>query len=223
VYDKNPDGSITEPPRITLSREYATRKMSGQVAGVTDMTSTRVRRNNMRHSAANDKAIAAFENCSYIKPILDKSTTNCTRCCAVICEDCEIRCVDCIDKRKRKNQFLFAGGWSVTEEQENEHFAQQEAEQAKAEAAAEQVKEISDKLREQMADTTADEKDQHAALKDTLKIMGAHQWHETTCKRGKDVKCACVFGRARNMRNELEAKIKLTNAGGICWVSPNTQ
>jgi len=29
VYDKNPDGSITEPPRITLSREYATRKMSG--------------------------------------------------------------------------------------------------------------------------------------------------------------------------------------------------
>ena len=112
-------------------------------------------------------------------------------------------------------------------EQENEHFAQQEAEQAKAEAAAEQVKEISDKLREQMADTTADEKDQHAALKDTLKIMGAHQWHETTCKRGKDVKGACVFGRARNMRNELEAKIKLTNAGGICWVSPtglpNTQ
>ena len=103
----------------------------------------------------------------------------------------------------------------MTEEQENEHFAQQEAEQAKAEAAAEQVK-----VREQMADTTADEKDQHAALKDTLKIMGAHQWHETTCKRGKDVKCACVFGRARNMRNELEAKIKLTNAGGFVGFPP---
>ena len=71
-----------------------------------------------------------------------------------------------------------------------------------------------------MADTTADEKDQHAALKDTLKIMGAHQWHETTCKRGKDVKGACVFGRARNMRNELEAKIKLTNAGGFVGFPP---
>ena len=202
LFTEAEDGS----QRITLSSQYAERKMSGKVAGITDKTSTQTRRN-MKHSVNNDKAIEAFKNAPWILPLLDNAH-KCTRCSAVMCDDHVIRCVDCIQKKKRKNQLLYAGGWSVEEEEENEVFAQRDVDAAAA-AGTEQAKgEAAKQLAVMMADNSTSDQQKHDDLAEGLKAMGRSQWHQATCKRGPNLKCACIFGKAREERNRLQEKLK---------------